>query len=154
MLCENCKKNTATTYFKQTVNGNTNEIFLCSECASKLGLGDKIYNMGFDFMMPKSHERSAAVTQISCPDCKMTLSELSRTGRVGCANCYENFKSYLSPALQRYHGNKKHIGKFPISSGKKREVEDLKKQLEEAIANENFEQAAVIRDKIKKADKE
>ena len=42
MLCENCKKNVATTYFKQTVNGKTTEIFLCDECAAKLGLDSGI----------------------------------------------------------------------------------------------------------------
>ena len=32
MLCEKCKKNTATTYIKTLVNGKYSEKHLCSEC--------------------------------------------------------------------------------------------------------------------------
>ena len=154
MLCENCKKNVATTYLKQTINGKTNEIFLCSECASKLGLsqmpslGDVF---GLDNMLPNLFERTSDLAELHCPTCGISFSDISKRGKVGCADCYSTFSNRLIPALSRIHGNKKHIGKIPHSfAGKqKSETEKLKKELEEAISTENFEKAAKLRDKIK-----
>ncbi|PWM46813.1 MAG: hypothetical protein DBX47_01730 [Clostridiales bacterium] len=154
MLCENCKKNVATTYLKQTINGKTSEIFLCSECASKIGLSQmpSLSNIfGLDNMLPNFFERSTELSELRCPTCGILFSEISKNGKVGCADCYNTFSNRLMPALARMHGNKKHIGKTPLSfKGKKMsETEKLKKQLEEAIATENFEKAAKIRDRIK-----
>ena len=80
MLCENCKKNTATTYFKQTVNGKTREVFLCSECAAKLGLGDSFMNFGnfgFGFNAMSELLGGSAVPSVStCPICGISLKEV------------------------------------------------------------------------------
>ena len=159
MLCENCKKNVATTYLKQTINGKTNEVFLCSECANKFGLGDNHQSMmsafGFDSILPKYFSRSKDLQELRCPTCGIPFSEISRNGKVGCADCYTTFSDRLMPALNRMHGNKKHAGKIPSSfDGKpKTELEKLKKSLEKAIKDENFEEAAKLRDKIKELEK-
>lgn len=153
MLCENCKKNAATTYFKQTVNGNTREVFLCSECAAKLGLGDPMsgfgnFGMGFGMMS----DLLGAMTQSSsvCPTCGMSLNEVSKSGRVGCADCYDSFRDYLRRLIPRISGNKAHAGKTPRSvKPAADDLGSLRKQLEEAIKSENFEEATVLRDKIR-----
>lgn len=153
MLCENCKKNVATTYLKQTVNGKTNEIFLCSECAQKLGLDSGFGSFGFD-MLPKFFGASNELSELRCPSCGMLFSEIGKSGRVGCDQCYETFADRLAPALNRMHGNKKHAGKIPssFSGGRSDEVEDLRSQLQKAIDEERFEDAARLRDEIKKND--
>lgn len=154
MLCENCKKNTATTYFKQTVNGKTREVFLCAECASKLGLGDSFLNfgnfgLGFHAMSDLLGVPSApAATR--CPTCGISLNEVSESGMMGCADCYEAFRDYLRKLLPRISGNKVHTGKTPKSDGGEKEnISLLKKKLEKAIRTENFEEATVLRDKIR-----
>lgn len=156
MLCENCKKNAATTYFKQTVNGHVREVFLCSDCAAKLGLGDPFssfgdFGMGFGFgMMPGLFSASAAGQDLKCPTCGMTLTEVNRNGKMGCADCYETFRDYLHRLLPRIAGNKTHTGKKPGGSEKAEDdLPTLKKKLEEAIRTENFEEASVLRDKIR-----
>ena len=99
MLCENCKKNVANTYFKQTVNGKTSEVFLCSECASKLGVNQTVTsNMAFGFgdllneffspyyqTKPLS-EGTKKIERLTCPYCNMTEEEFFRTGKAGCGN--------------------------------------------------------------------
>ena len=154
MLCENCKKNIATTYLKQTVNGKSSEIILCSECASKLGVTQMASMSNFfdmDNMLPNFLERSSELSELRCPTCGILFSEISKNGKVGCADCYTTFSKRLMPALSGMYGNKKHVGKVPHSfkSREKSECDVLKKQLEEAIASENFEKAAQLRDKIK-----
>lgn len=154
MLCENCKKNTATTYFKQTVNGKTREVFLCAECASKLGLGDSFLNfsnfgLGFQAMSHLLGVPSAPAATV-CPTCGISLNEVSQSGTMGCADCYEAFRDYLRKLLPRISGNKVHTGKTPKrGDGETENVSLLKKKLEEAIRTENFEEATVLRDKIR-----
>ncbi len=163
MLCENCKKNTATTYIKQTINGQTGEIFLCSACAKKLGMSDYTdMNIGFGpndllnqfFGFPSSGSLLTMKEQtVVCPFCSMTETEFYNTGKAGCEKCYSTFKDRFKAIVNKYHGNKKHVGKRPITAKAaepKETVISLKKQLGEAIKKEDFEQAAVLRDKIKK----
>lgn len=166
MLCENCKKNIANTYFKQTVNGKTSEVFLCSECASKLGVNQSVAsNMDFGFgdlineffspyyqtkAMPGKTKREDRTV---CSVCSMTEEEFFRSGKAGCENCYSAFKNRLTPLLNKIHGNKKHGGKKPVSLGDSKEkapdVESLRKELAEAVKNEDFEKAVILRDRIK-----
>ncbi|MBQ1966102.1 MAG: UvrB/UvrC motif-containing protein [Clostridia bacterium] len=155
MLCENCKKNTATTYFKQTVNGKTREVFLCSECAAKLGLGDSFMNfsnfgLGFN-AMSELLGGSVAPSVSTCPTCGISLKEVSHSGMMGCADCYDTFRDYLRKLLPRISGNKVHTGKVPHASESEQvdDVASLKAKLAEAIKTENFEQATVLRDKIR-----
>lgn len=153
MLCEHCKQNPATTYFKQTVNGKTSEIFLCSDCAAKLGLDTSLSTFGIDDMIPDFFTKSAELSEVRCPDCGILFSDILKTGRVGCDKCYETFAKRLMPAVNRMHGNKKHAGKVPLSFETKRgdDLKALKKELEKAIKEENFEQAAILRDRIRAA---
>ena len=153
MLCENCKKNTANTYFKQTVNGKTREVFLCSECAAKLGLGDSMMNFGnFGFGLSAVADLLGGSPAVSrCPTCGMTLNEVSDSGMMGCADCYDTFRDYLRKLLPRISGNKVHTGKTPraVKEESDNGLDALKAKLAEAVKTENFEEATVLRDKIR-----
>ena len=100
MLCENCKKNVANTYFKQTINGKSNEIFLCSECAAKLGVADMVPSTGFgDIFADFASMFPQTLTELSakaCPKCGITEQEIYNQGRVGCDECYHTFQGRLS----------------------------------------------------------
>ena len=39
-MCQNCGKKEASFYYKSVVNGRTNEVELCSDCAAELGYTD------------------------------------------------------------------------------------------------------------------
>ena len=58
------------------------------------------------------------------------------------------------PLLRRLHGNQKHIGKIPARVGShvrlKKDIERLREELQKKVAEEAFEEAAVLRDKIRK----
>lgn len=167
MLCENCKKNTATTYIKQTINGQSGEIFLCSACAKKLGMSDypdmtigfspdDFLNQFFGFPSAGSLLKKKEET-IVCPFCSMTEAEFFNTGKAGCEKCFSTFKDRFKAIVNKYHGNKKHVGKRPLSAKTaepKETIVSLRKQLNDAIKKEDFEQAAILRDKIKKISSE
>src|SRR5699024_7600533 len=87
-------------------------------------------------------------------NCELTFNEFRHIGKFGCSDCYSSFKSKLNPIFKRVHsGNIRHIGKIPKRDGqvlhKKKELESYRNELNKLIIDENFEKAAVIRDKIK-----
>lgn len=83
----------------------------------------------------------------------MTYSQFKASGQLGCAECYQSFSSYLRPMFKRIQGDLEHIGKVPKRSGiklvEKKKYVNLKKELQKAILEEEYERAAVLRDKIK-----
>ena len=158
MICDKCKKNNATTIYKQTINGNTTVMHLCSECAAKYG--------GFNFpanffgtddlfsqLLFPAYVKNSPDTSKRCPSCGKSFDEIISSGKVGCSNCYLTFENELSPSISKIHGNAEHSGKLPKGAGEKAQkahkLDSLKKQLQQAIQNEEFEQAAKIRDQIK-----
>ncbi len=88
-----------------------------------------------------------------CPVCQTRLSEVAKTGKAGCSECYTVFRPQLEYMLGRIHANTQHTGKVSESAGARlklqKEIETLKSALQAAVEGQNFEQAAVLRDKIK-----
>ena len=166
MLCQNCGKNEATTHIKQIINGDMAESHLCSDCASHLGYTDMFSGFGLNLselfggflgdMMPSL---TTGKTQ-RCAKCGTSFEEIVRDGRVGCADCYTTFYDRLLPSIQRIHGKAKHSGKKPVEAvrqdvkpkekTKQEIIADLEKDMQKAVNEQNFEQAAIIRDEIKK----
>lgn len=162
MKCEKCGINTATTHIKSIVNGVSREINLCPVCAAKEGYGD-ISNIGFAGMLAsmfgENMQISSTKAQIKCPVCNSTFSNIAKTGKVGCAECYKTFKNELLPYLKRVHGSTVHTGKVPNSAPlivkpEKPTVEDLRLELNRLVSEEKYEQAAIIRDEIKRIEDE
>ncbi|MCI8342379.1 MAG: hypothetical protein HFE62_04105 [Firmicutes bacterium] len=166
MICEKCKKNQATVHMKQIINGDAREVHLCQECASAYDIGN---SFAFDFSSmfqdlfnmaaaPVGLEMGHKNSSMKCGVCGMTYNEFMRTGKIGCASCYDTFYNNIQPTLKSIHGSDEHKGKIPQKSGgkmlKKREIDSLKKRLSAAIENEEFEEAAKLRDRIRELGKE
>ncbi len=87
-----------------------------------------------------------------CPVCGTTLSEISRTGKIGCPECYHTFSAALMPSIQRIHGKTQHTGKVPHSAGTnlrlQSRITELEAKLHQAIEEQRFEEAAQFRDEI------
>ena len=156
MLCQKCHKNNASVHIKQVINGEVSERMLCAECAEKENLGsffgatDSLFSGFFS----DSILGSAGIAEKKiCPLCKSTKRDLARTGRAGCAECYNVFSEELSRIIYGIHGNTTHSGSAPGKHveelTKRDEIDALKKEQEEAVLSENYEKAAEIRDKIK-----
>ncbi|MBQ8056863.1 MAG: UvrB/UvrC motif-containing protein [Ruminococcus sp.] len=162
MLCQKCKAKEANTHVKSVVNGEYEEYMLCSDCAKEMGYSNLWSDMHSDFNSILGSFFSNALPARSettrCRTCGSTYHDIAKSGQVGCANCYELFLSELMPSIRRIHGNTTHCGKRPqISTIENKEaektelskIESLKKELANAINEQNFELAAELRDKIK-----
>ncbi|MBZ0136178.1 MAG: UvrB/UvrC motif-containing protein [Planctomycetes bacterium] len=98
----------------------------------------------------------------ACPECGITLSEFRAKGRFGCRRDYEVFAEHLDPLLERIHDVQpaRHEGRLPASAGRIEVVEkqlsltDLRKRLAAAVAEENYEAAARLRDQINELEKQ
>lgn len=160
MKCQKCGNNIANTHIKSIVNGEIKEFDLCSACAKKMGYTNVFTDMENEFSnFLGSFFANAlpAKTQTTrCEFCGSTYSDITKTGYVGCANCYDVFSEELTPLIRRIHGNTTHCGKnsgkvnkISIIETKNDKIAKLKKELDQAIKVQDFERAAVLRDEIK-----
>lgn len=157
MMCEKCGKYKATTHIRTIINGVIHEQKLCSNCANEQGLNfsPQISLSGMLASMLGDFSVIGTKTAKECPVCKANFENIAKSGKAGCSECYKTFKSELLPYLKRVHGGTKHIGKFPnVMTAEDSSVCDrisqLKADLRRLVEEENYEQAAVIRDEIKK----
>ena len=158
MVCELCKQAQATVHLTEIVNDQMTELHLCEACAnqkgtqveSQFGLADLLSGLA-DFGKTQEPEE---VTTKACPSCGMTYDDFRKVGRLGCGECYTAFKRSLGSLLKRIHGSPIHIGKSPVRTAKapkvKTELAELKRKLERAIEEEAFEDAARLRDQIRR----
>lgn len=166
MLCEKCNKNIANVYLKNNINGNVTESHLCSSCAGELYNKNyvPIINMfSSDFesdilSMLNFNKIAPSLNPVAeknvCPVCGLSFPDIAKSGKAGCGKCYETFKNELMPSVMRIHGTANHTGKIPknrsVYINAKRKIEELNIKLKKMIEEQNFEEAAVIRDEINK----
>lgn len=162
MLCEYCKKNPATTHIKTIINGKLTEYSICAECAQRFGYGSLLTNLGYNFggllgEFFSETDVSGSSDTVRCELCGASFDDIIRTGKVGCAQCYQTFSDRLIPLIEHIHGNTKHRGKVPggnmLQSRPKEQLSLMKRELRKAIDTENFEHAADLRDKIKELER-
>lgn len=162
MKCEKCGKNEATTHIRSVVNGVVREYNLCGSCAAEAGYTTHTHN-GLAGMLSSMFgeflNSNIAVDTKKCPVCGSAFSDIAKTGKVGCSQCYSTFGNELMPYLKRVHGSTKHVGKVPNSApimvvSTEDTVESLRMELNRLVSEERYEEAAVIRDKIKKMEGE
>ena len=89
----------------------------------------------------------------TCPQCKMTYSELQKTGKMGCEKCYETFRIPIEETIKQIHGSVAHNGKIPSRCAgelkKKKKYEELKRGIAQAVAAEDYEKAAKLHKELK-----
>lgn len=155
MLCEKCGVKNATTHIRTVVNGVVNEKYLCSDCALVESYNDsKTNNLSqmLSSMFDNTHTVLSNSNHIKCNCCGSTFSDIVNSGKCGCSECYTAFYEQLLPSLKRLHGSIKHVGKrpdFKYSENTKDDISALREQLKKLVEEEKYEEAAVIRDKIK-----
>ena len=145
----------------QIIKGQKQTVSLSHETAVELGFHSPFDAMPFplsDLLRTLfGSEDTAPVpalpeTTVRCPGCGMDFATFKRTGRLGCGDCYEAFRPQLEWILEELHGASRHVGNTPDSNMELArsldEQETLTQQLQEAVAAEEYERAAEIRDKL------
>jgi protein arginine kinase activator len=130
---------------------------LCEECAKAKGVNDPGGFALADLMLglgaSQELEQSTSGVETKCPRCGFTQADFKKSGRLGCPECYKTFAEGLEGLLKTMHKGTRHTGKVPEALRESREQADrlktLQKKLDKAVKEEDFEQAAHLRDEIK-----
>ncbi|MGV3771732.1 MAG: UvrB/UvrC motif-containing protein [Verrucomicrobiales bacterium] len=157
MLCDVCKQNEATVHLTQMLEGKTKKVDLCDACSKAKGIDDPTGFSLADLLLglgaAQEMEQAAAGGEIKCPNCGFTQADFKKAGRLGCAECYHVFSEGLEGLLKTMHKGTRHVGKVPHIYKKSQDLTErmktLQKKLDKAIAEEDFESAATLRDQLK-----
>ena len=169
MICERCNKKNATLFYRESIGGRVRALRLCGECTEALEQAGELEDVsaavaGFisphflldesSFFLPFHSLRGAdGKGSCKCPICGATIGDIAAAGKVGCSACYTVFAEELQGAIRSAHGRAEHTGR--VSAGYRARLERterlsaLKKQLKEAVLQEDYESAAGLRDSIR-----
>ena len=149
MKCQRCNKK-ATLHITDVVLGDKYEEYhLCEGCAKK-------------YLYPATGKKPAAKAVADtddpggkvCEACGLKFVEFRNTGRLGCPHDYDSFHEELGPLLESIHGEVKHAGKaprrLPKGEADQHELGQLRRKLQQAVTQEQYEEAARLRDRIKR----
>lgn len=157
MKCQQCNK--AATFFITEIitEEQFEDLHLCEECANEYisngGGNGKLTKSGLGGAAEEGDELSA-LNQRECPNCGIKFVEFRNTGRLGCPHDYDEFREELTTLLENIHGETRHCGKaprrLPQAKQTQSELVQLRKQLHQAVTREAYEEAATLRDRIRK----
>lgn len=157
--CRQCA-NQATLHITEVLEGHATEVHLCEKCARDY-LDDSessdTDSVAADLAAKLEELQSATdedLDNVRCSGCGISLSEFREVGRLGCPCCYDDFREELKPLLENIHEELFHTGKRPArmleSHDDQSRVLQLRNEQREAIRQEDYEMAAVLRDQIAK----
>lgn len=166
-LCDECKAKEACYTVSVMMGDQVTQRRLCPDCMAKMNMNLSAGNVSKMLSailsaLTGNEEKSAPDVppeeDVVCDRCHTTLSGFVKTGRLGCPNCYKAFAERLTPMLQQIHGRVQHAGRKPIDDEsaqvRRTAYERLSRHLEAAIAVEDYETAAVIRDQLRRMNTE
>jgi protein arginine kinase activator len=179
VLCQNCGRSDALIHLTEISDGKIHSLWLCTKCARKHKNAQNQDDRDEDALFgdiprrPPPSRRSEGDSGLAeflgedgilqrnldpdgvhtCPVCGHTIEEYFRTSRLGCPACYQAFDPNIRPMLARHHGRTIHLGKVPRSStdsaSSLAELTRTRIALDRAVAEEDFEEAARLRDQLK-----
>jgi protein arginine kinase activator len=157
MKCQSCSS-PATVHMTDIVNGQKKELHLCQSCAEQQQL-IKEQELNLPAILQTligQHvgQPTDELARLTCPACGIKYMEFRAEGRLGCPHDYEVFRVGLEPLLQRIHRAGRHVGKSPRHGGQhaawQAEVVELRRRLRAAVEEEQYEEAARLRDQLRK----
>ena len=171
LICMKCNKSLATVRITRIIEGQVHEMHLCQDCASKISpyqkkkmsslqkdLNEILAGLlkqekGAAAAPPPPTETREERIDLVCDNCGFPFESYRKSFFLGCSNCYKVFHKYLNADIRKVHGNVQHTGRVPRRFHKfvelKRNLDTLKRDLQEAVKAENFERAAELRDLIR-----
>jgi protein arginine kinase activator len=156
ILCESCGEREATIHFTEIVGNEKKETHLCAECHRQKLLPAQstvtLTELLTALLNQVQQADLGALKKLACRACGMSYAEFQGSGRLGCPMDYEAFRKPLVEILERIQDDTHHIGRVPASADKAlarhNELLRLRRELERAVLQENYEKARELRDEM------
>ena len=164
MKCQHCEK-PATFHITELTGSAPEEIHLCEDHAKiylTAGSPEELDQtaptlagvLAEKLQVGQTAEELARLDQQACPVCGITFFEFRNQGRLGCPHDYVCFHDEIEPLIVNIHGAKEHTGKRPkhgeVDPGQQTQLIRLRREMKEAVEQEEYEKASVLRDEIRK----
>lgn len=174
MQCEDCHKTEATVHIQEFIGDKRISLHLCHDCAadkgikadttlSELDLAALVLQLAKAKLAQQAKEEAVAAkpaapgAPIVCPRCGCTDQDYEKLGLLGCPACYDAFRSLLHQLLPAMHRGVRHLGKMPGKPAQTQPpappvrpgLDQLEAALAKAVAGEDYERAAELRDSIR-----
>lgn len=164
MQCDFCNAK-ANVFLTQLIEGQMKKICLCDRCAEERGVTDPTGFSLADMLVHGSNIFGAKTPPFrqdhsarQCPNCGFSIEDLRKTRRFGCSDCYETYAGEIQQMLSGMHKGASHSGKIPGGLIARqiihKRIEELKDRLAGAVSSESYEEAAKIRDEIRRVETE
>ncbi len=166
MKCQKCDK-PATFHITELTGGKPQELHLCEDHARKYltesseepsPSGGIAVALAQQIALGQTAEELSRLDRQACPVCGITFFDFRSQGRLGCPHDYVCFQKQLEPLIVNIHGESEHAGKRPSRRGggseRRTRLIRLRKELQEAVNQENYERAGKLRDEIKRIENE
>jgi protein arginine kinase activator len=160
MLCDICHKNTATVHLTEIISDKVVEMHICQSCAKEKADENKEQLSITQLLsgLTNGEQIGKEKVSIKCQFCGLTYADFRKKARLGCANCYSTFRIQLMPLLKKIHSSIRYVGKIPLkeesASNFDTKLKELKARLNRAVQLEEYEDAARLRDELKKLEKD
>lgn len=158
MKCEICGLKDAVIHIRQIQKESVHELHICEECAREKGLIREeetelpVTNLLAGLIDGAEVPGAAEKAAVSCPRCGTRLAEFRKSGRFGCATCFQVFESDLRAIVSQMAARPRHAGKLPAAAGGSAphpDREALRMDLRAAVEAEDYERAAQLRDRLR-----
>lgn len=160
MKCSRCAK-PATLHITEIRQGAVQALHLCESCAKDYLSSSSVVESDepSDLLAAQLEQLDDDIqSDLSCPNCGITFQEFRNQGRLGCPHDYVAFQHELMPLLENIHGETEHVGKFPQRSPQESKLQyeliRLRNSLKAAVEEEQYEDAARLRDEIQALEEE
>ena len=166
--CQLCPAPDATVHLTALgPTGEREELHLCRACVARTGLRlddppplaklreQRAPAAGEAEATPEVVDVTApAPGEDACPTCGLEFTAYVQSNLFGCSECYQAFAPQVEELAKRYHGAVQHVGRLPpagtpVAVQRASMRAALEQALSEAIAGEQFERAAELRDQLK-----
>lgn len=157
MICDICGVRDAMMVVQQVSTSGQKEVHLCLQCAAQRGLSTS--NGKIEMSLAGLFDSIAKLrkNQRQCPVCGTNEGDVEKIQRLGCPECYHIFAPKLKSLLEKRGITGSYTGSLPERlTGSNSVLVDrmqLKKKLEQSVAQEEYEKAALYRDRLKALDK-
>lgn len=155
--CDLCHAQPATIQFVEQKGAETKKVSMCASCAAARGIAQDGGSLTFNLpsLLAALAAGPAVESAVVCRTCGLSPAEFQKTGRLGCADCYEVFDALIRPIVKKFQAGQAHRGLAPVTLSKEiqnEEAVELRKQLADCVKAEQYEKAAQLRDRLREID--